>query len=397
MDKLAINPAILAWARTTAGLSLEDAAHSIGLQDAYGLTGAERLADLESGAEQLTRPLLLKMAKAYRRSLLVFYLPAPPRTGDRGQDFRTAPGAAPPQYDPDLDAMLRDIRARQSMVKSLQEDLEVEPLPFIGSATMATPVPELAARVSQQMKFDLTEFRARKTMDQAFAYLRNKMEDAGVFVLLLGNLGSHHSNIPADRFRGFAIADPLAPFVVINDQDARAAWGFTALHELAHLWLGTTGVSGASDGAKIEWFCNEVAGEILLPAVEMAALRTLAGGNLETAVDAVSDFAQARHVSRSMVAYRAFRTGVITEKAWSRLDQHFRQAWIESQQTGVKKKADGGPSYYVVRRHKLGSALLDLVSHSLRDGSLTYTKAGQILGVKPRNVEPLIRDLAKAI
>ena len=76
MDKLAINPAILAWARTTAGLSLEAAAHSIGLNDAYGLTGAERLAALESSEEQLTRPLLLKMAKAYRRSLLVFYLPA---------------------------------------------------------------------------------------------------------------------------------------------------------------------------------------------------------------------------------------------------------------------------------------------------------------------------------
>jgi len=36
------------------------------------------------------------------------------------------------------------------------------------------------------------------------------------------------------------------PFIVINDQDARAAWSFTALHEVAHLGLGTTGVSPAS-------------------------------------------------------------------------------------------------------------------------------------------------------
>jgi hypothetical protein len=40
---------------------------------------------------------------------------------------------------------------------------------------------------------------------------------------------------PVDVLRGFAIADPTAPFIVINDQDARPAWAFTAVHDLAHL------------------------------------------------------------------------------------------------------------------------------------------------------------------
>ena len=63
--------------------------------------------------------------------------------------------------------------------------------------------------------------------------------------------------------------------------------------------------------------------------------------------------------------------------------------------SGRKKKSDGkGPSYYVVRRHRLGHALLGLVSRSLSEGMITYTKAGQVLGVKPRNVAPLLRDLA---
>jgi Zn-dependent peptidase ImmA (M78 family) len=118
-----------------------------------------------------------------------------------------------------------------------------------------------------------------------------------VFVLLLGNLGSHHTNIDAEVFRGFAVADPLAPFIVINDQDARPAWSFTALHELAHLWLGATGVSGQSLEAQIERYCNDVAGEILLPTAEVT--RVLAGLRrlpLPEAIETVTQFANQRNI-----------------------------------------------------------------------------------------------------
>src|SRR5438094_273095 len=96
-----IRPEILTWARETAGLSLEDAARSIGLKEARGQKAAERLAALETGAEEPPRSLLVKMAQAYRRPLLVFYLREPPKTGDRGQDFRTLPGTE--RYNPELD------------------------------------------------------------------------------------------------------------------------------------------------------------------------------------------------------------------------------------------------------------------------------------------------------
>src|SRR5271168_1641558 len=154
----ALNPEILEWARRTAGLSLDDAAREIDLKEAHGTSGAERLAALEAGAEEPSRPLLLRMAKAYRRSLLVFYLAKPPKTGDRGKDFRTLPGGKPPLYNPILDALIRDIRGRQSLIRSLLEDAEAEELAFIGSATTSVPVPELAERIVAQTKFDLAKF-----------------------------------------------------------------------------------------------------------------------------------------------------------------------------------------------------------------------------------------------
>src|SRR5437763_878826 len=67
---MAIRPEILRWARETAGLSLEDAAHATGLKTAYGHSGADRLAQMEAGQTEPPRNLLVKMSEAYRRPLL---------------------------------------------------------------------------------------------------------------------------------------------------------------------------------------------------------------------------------------------------------------------------------------------------------------------------------------
>ena len=83
-----VNPLILQWARESAGLTLEDAAEKVGLKLARGTSGAERLAMLEAGRGEPSRPLLLKMANQYRRPLLTFYLAAPPAKAARGEDFR---------------------------------------------------------------------------------------------------------------------------------------------------------------------------------------------------------------------------------------------------------------------------------------------------------------------
>ena len=389
---MALNPDILTWARSTAGLSVDEAARRLGFRDTRERSAAERLVALEHGEEEPSRSVLLSMAKTYRRSLLVFYLEAPPRRGDRGQDFRTVQGVHPEHYDPLLDALIRDVRRRQAIVKSVLEESEPQHLSFIGSTSMAEPTADLVNRIRNTIQFSLDDFRHSASVELAFRYLREKIEAAGVFVMLVGNLGSHHTNIPVEVFRGFAISDPIAPFVVVNDQDAKAAWSFTVLHEVIHLWLGATGISGGpTTEVGIERYCNDVAGELLLPAAELAQLEYLGNRSFEDVVEAVSKFASLRRISRAMVAYKLLQTHLIHEEQWRNLSDRFRSEWeaTRTRQDDESPRA-GGPSYYVIRRHRLGGALLNLVRHSLGDGILTYTKAGQVLGVKPRNVDPLL-------
>ena len=378
------------------GTVSEQGATAIGLNDAYGKKAAERLAEIEAGADKPSHSQLSRMAKAYRRSLLVFYLSSPPRPGDRGQDFRKVRDSQRLPYDANLDALLRDVKSRQDLVRSVLEDLESDPVQFVGTADMATPVASLARTITKTIGFSLDEFRAAKSPDQAFAYLRSRIEANGIFVLLIGDLGSHHSKISPDVFRGFAIADKRAPFAIVNDQDAPAARSFTVVHEVAHIWLGNTGISGgAATTNRIEQYCNDVAAEVLLPSPDFSPP---ALNDLDEMLAYVSTEAQKFNLSRAMIAYRLFRRGAITAAEYHRLAERLQEQWLEykARTAAKQRESESGPNYYVVRRNRLGPALLDLMRRSLGEGAITYTKAGRVLGVKPTNVAPLLRSNGSA-
>ena len=389
-----VQPEILKWARETAGFSPEEAAKKLAIKPARGVAAVERLAALEAGSVEPTRPMLVKMAKQYHRPLLVFYLSAPPKKGKRGKDFRTLPDAHPLE-DARLDALIRDVQARQSRVRAMLEDEEeTEPLDFIASMEMADGGPAILDSIRQTLNFDLAEYRAHPNQDRAFAFLRAKTEAVGIFVLLIGDLGSYHTAISPGTFRGFALADPIAPFIVINDRDSRAAWCFTLVHELVHLWLGQTGVSGGSRAAErgIEKFCNELASELLLPATELVSLAVDPRVSTNVLRTRVATFARERKISSSMVAYRLHRLDLISERRWEDLRDYFHGQWLSSkrEQQEKNRSTEGGPNYYAVRRQRLGNALLEFVRRMLTGGDLSTTQASQVLGVKATGVHSLL-------
>lgn len=390
-----VNPEILRWARETAGLELSEAAEKLKIGTARGLAPVERLQALEAGEVAPTRPLLVKMAKQYRRPLLTFYLNEPPVRGDRGEDFRTLPHDHSGRDEALLDALIRGVQARQGLVRSalLDED-DAQPLRFIGSRSMDDGVEAVLRTVRETLDISHQELGRSSDPDAAFQLLRRSAEEAGVFVLLLGNLGSHHTNIDVETFRGFALADDIAPFIVINDQDHRAAWSFTLIHEFVHLLLGQTGVSGGRPEQAVERFCNDVASEFLLPSAELADFDLGGAETADAVADAIDGFATARHLSRSLVAYRLYRSGSLSREAWMTLSRHFRDRWLEDRERRrlENRGRDGGPNFYVVRRHRLGPGFVQLTARLMNARAVTTSKAAQILGVKPKNVQALIGE-----
>jgi Zn-dependent peptidase ImmA (M78 family) len=253
-------------------------------------------------------------------------------------------------------------------------------------------VGKLVAAIQDAIGIDCRAFYGQPNPDKAFALLRAKVESVGVFVLLAGNLGSSHTQINLEIFRGFALADNTAPFVVINDHDSHAAWSFTLIHELTHIWLGQTGISALRAEQLVEVFCNEVASEFLLPTAELAFLHVTEETPVEAAEEEISAFAKRRNLSSSMVAYKLYRQGAIEEATWEALSEFFRQRWLQRREvrSAATQEQEGGPSYYQVRRHRVGPNLIRLIDRMMTSGILTTSKAGKLLGVKAKNVRHLL-------
>src|SRR5687768_18610267 len=118
----------------------------------------------------------------------------------------------------------------------------------------------------QALNFDVEERRQLPTWTDARRRFIELADEMGIMVMCSGVvLNNNTRRLDPDEFRGFALADDLAPLVFINGSDTKAAQMFTLAHELAHIWLGQSAVSDAqasqfSDNAVERW-CNQVAAE----------------------------------------------------------------------------------------------------------------------------------------
>ncbi|MBV8589780.1 MAG: ImmA/IrrE family metallo-endopeptidase [Acetobacteraceae bacterium] len=363
---------MLSWARETAGLSIEEATQKLGFKETTRSRAADKLRELEAGWRAPSQTLLLKAAGAYRRPLIAFYLPAPPRRGHRGEDFRSVIGAVSARENGILDALLRDLRARQQMLREVLQDVdEARPLPFVASASVEDGATAVARAIRTALGTTEEHQRDAKGPAGLFRLLRGAVERIGVFILLAGDLGSYHSDISEEVFRGAALADDVAPFVVINDNDAMPARVFTLVHELAHIWTGASGISGPLRGLPdnvIERFCNDVAGEFLLPSDAVPDMSHLRGADVKVVLSATGRLTEVWNVSQGAVTYRFTQKSWIAPDLATNLFGLFAERWRrEKQRTRASRSPDETRPLRRCAPHRLGAALLGWCAERCRE------------------------------
>src|ERR1043165_7794770 len=124
------NPALLIWARQSAGLTQEAVAKKVGVK-------VDRVLEWETGQERPSVAQLRNFAAATKRPLAVFYLAEAPRSFDALHDFRagTSATAAPPT-SPDLTFEIRKAYDRREWALELMSDLQLTPATLTLSARL---------------------------------------------------------------------------------------------------------------------------------------------------------------------------------------------------------------------------------------------------------------------
>ena len=377
MSTAIINPSILYWSRQRAGLTEDTLAHSLSVKP-------EKVYEWESGETAPTFRQAQKWAATAHIPFGFLFLKEPPHEELPLPDLRTVGGVGPEKPSLNLVDSVKDVLRKQHWYLDYLSEQGAPPLPFVGKFTIRYPVKDVVA--DMRMTLGITGEVVRGSHDDYLRALISSSEVAGILVMRSGIVaGNTHRKLDVGEFRGFAISHEMAPMVFINSADAPTARIFTLVHELAHIWIGTSGVSSGNveAGRQEEAFCNAVAGEFLVPESAFRAIWR----EMDEWVMQLGELASHFKMSRLVVARRACDLGFISQ-------QDYREFYLAELEAFRNKEKSGG-SYYTNASAKNSHRLSKAVLAETLSGNMLLRDAAKLLGIQPSKIKTYAGSLSE--
>ncbi len=369
-----INREILKWARTSGRISLEKAAKTISKT-----VTAERVKEWESpeGKDSPSLAQLKKLARLYRRPIDVFSLPYIPKEYPRLKDFRSNKD----ELDTAVIFMMREVQEKQEWLRGFYKSKGK--LPFAGKYNIKHDPAVVAADIRKTLGISLKD-----KPDKPLKYWITKAEDQRIFVALSSNFHTR-LKLNSDVFKGFVIADQFAPFIFLNSDDWDQGQLFTLVHELAHIWIGVSGISNDTGlinyGAgmhPVEKFCNEVAARALVPEEEV---RTFVPEKGDIEFKNITKASRRFGIFNRTMVLRMKSLGLL-EDASNELLKSADEAWKEFLDKEARKpKSSGGPNYYIMVLRRNSKSFANVVMENYKRGKISGPDASRLLNVREAN------------
>ena len=336
----------------------------------------QKLPQWMAGDSDPTLKQIERFAQATGTAVGYFFLPEPPDEQIPIPDLRTIGDRALTRPSGDLLDTIYQCQQRQDWYRDHALSVGQRELEWVGSLQLSTPPAEAAARVTEYLSFSIEHRGASWT--EAFRILRERAEEAGVLVMVNGVVGTNtHRKLDPREFRGFALADDVAPVVFVNGSDTRAAQIFTLAHELAHIWHGRSALSDADMGRRttddVERWCNEVAAEMLVP---LQALRSEFDRTAPRSAE-LQRLARKFKSSSLVVLRRIYDAGYLSS-------DEYRLAYREEYERSIANisSSDSGGNFYNTQPVRVSKTFFQAVIASTLEGHTSYTDAFQMLGFK---------------
>ncbi len=362
MARVPVRPKMLRWACERAGY---DVAHL-----------ATRIPQLPAWVQRKRQPTLKQLeelARATHTPLGYLFLSEPPDERLPVPDYRTVAGAAPGKPSPNLLDTLYTMRRRQEWLRESLVENDAEPLEFVGSSRLVDEPDAVGREMRRALGLHDGWAAEVRTWRDALRELRRTIEHLGVMAVINGVVGNNtHRKLNVKEFRGFALADRYAPLIFVNGADAKSAQMFTLAHELAHIWLGTEGLSGFQalfpGGSDVEDWCNAAAAELLVPAEEFNARWREVGREASR----FETLARAFKVSPIVASRRALDLGLVD-----------RSTFLEfyERQVGGEGGTSTGGDFYSNQNTRVGELFATQVLRAAMEGRIGFKEAYDLTGL----------------
>jgi Zn-dependent peptidase ImmA (M78 family)/DNA-binding XRE family transcriptional regulator len=374
-----INGKMLTWARTRAGFEQD--------RLAKGPVSTKKIKAWENGEEHPTQNQAMALAEKLGISYAMLFMPTVPAPDDpQIPDLRTIGGKRVKNPSLAFREVLNSTLVRQDWIRDERKDRGAKPLKFVGRFTVDNDPKKVAADMRGTLELSSTD-RAQCPDYEAFIkHLVSRAEGLGILVMRSALVGHDtHRKLDVNEFRGFALNDPFAPVVFINDTDAKAAQVFTIAHEMVHIWIGEDGVSDRTPNQekesanKIELFCDLVAAELLVPEAEFN--KVWKDGPVKAAAQATARYfrvstlvALRRAKELSRISFDSFMNAVNEEyDRYRTLDQKKRDK--------QKEKDSQGGNFWASFDIRNGKVLNTSVAEAVAANRTSFTEASTLLGV----------------
>lgn len=390
-DKAYITPNVFKWARESARITEEIAAHKASVP-------VEKLMEWEEGISQPTIRQAQILAKFYKRPFALFFLPDIPRDFQPLQDFRKERSKS---LSTASIFIIREIQQKQAWISEVRQEAGEERLSFVGKYSTKDDPYIVANDILSTLSITPNEY----TKSSPIREWIEAAESKGIFVSRTSFIHSR-LKLDSDEIQGFAIADPYAPFVFINSDDWNAPQLFTLVHELAHIWIAETGVSNdiSLDNAvrsnlnPVELFCNEVTAHALMPKYVM---NTFKHSNLNNSSE-VYKLSKNLGVSTFAFLVRAFNLNLISASMYQKLKTNAEieyKAYLKREEEKKtrqrEKESSGGPNYFLLQLNRNSRLFTQTVLDAFRGGFIEPTQASSLLNVQVNKFPKLEAQLYK--
>ncbi len=364
--RVPIKPEILRWARERAGLDMQTLMRKF-----------PRWKEWEGGTLQPTLRQLELIAKEVHLPIGHFFAETPPKEKLPIPDLRPGPNHSL-KPSPELLDTIYIVQQRLTWYREFLEQQAENPLPFVGKSSLQESPEDVAGEIRRVLGLDELRREAIPTWSEAFRALVSKVESRGILVMVSSVVGNNpHRPLDPREFRGFAIADSYAPVIFVNAADFKAAQIFTLAHELAHIWLGKSGVSNPgltvffSD--RVEQWCNRVAAELLVPKEELLTLYR-PDNNLHRELQKL-----ARHfkVSTLVVLRRLLELRKIKQSTFRAI---FEEEVAEVRR--VERRTSAGGNFYRTLALRASKTFSQALLVSTLEGRTLYREALHLLAIR---------------